>query len=238
VIYPDFPDSLYQDAPSNRYGKDETSSERTTRQTNNRRPLNGGPQTFPSNEEEDPFDGLDTPVNQPSNNRPSGQWANNGNNNQWPNQQQASRPQNQNQRPNNGNQRPNQQQNFGGGGRPQGQNQWSNNGGNQGQGQNQWSNNGGNQGQGQNQWSNNGGSQGQGNNRPTNQNQNQQQTSPTSNSEITEEQRNVCNTNCRERNTNEYNPVCGSDSLTYQNRRFLTCVANCGIREDILFNTI
>jgi len=212
VIYPDFPDTLHEDYNTN--ANAETSSQRIMRQTNNRRPPNGGPQTFPPNNEEDPFDGFETPVNQGASNGNQFQWSNNGNN-QWPNnQQQGNRPQNQNQWSNQGSNQAqwptngNQQQNFGG--RPQGQNQRPNN---------------------------NGGNQGSGNNRPTNQNQNQQQTfPPASNGEISEEQRNTCNTNCKERNTNEYNPVCGSDSLTYQNRRFLNCVANCGIRKRSLFN--
>jgi len=149
--------------------------------------------------EGDPFAGLEPQ----GNNRPSG-----GNQGQWSNQ------------------RPNQQQGFGN------QNQWGTNGNNQGQ--NQWGNNGNNQGQ--NQWGNNGNNQGQNNqgNRPPTQpttSQNPVQTSTTSSNseEASEEQRNMCNATCRERITNEYNPVCGSDSQTYQNRRFLECVANCGI---------
>lgn len=73
------------------------------------------------------------------------------------------------------------------------------------------------------QWSagNNGGNQGQ----VSNQNQGQS----SNNGGVSENERNACNSRCKERVTNEYNPVCGSDSVTYQNRRFLECAADCGI---------
>jgi len=184
--------------------------------------------------EEDPFAGLEPQ----GNNRPSG-----GNQGQWSNQRPNQQTGNQNQWGTNGN---NQGQNqWGTNGNNQGQNlQWGTNGNNQGQ--NQWGTNGNNQGQ-----SNQGNrpptqpNTNQGNrpptqpntnqgNRPLTQpttNQNLVQTSTTSSNseEASEEQRNACNATCRERITNEYNPVCGSDSQTYQNRRFLDCVANCGI---------
>jgi len=251
IVFPETPSPRYQYSSWN-FDNERQSPRRTVRQ-GNRRPRP------PMPNEGDPFAGLE-PQN---NNRPfsgnQGQWSN-----QRPNQQQGSgnRPSsNQNQWGTNGN---NQGQNqWGSNGNNQGQNQWATNGVNQGQ--NQWGTNGNNQGQnqlgtngnnqgqnqwgtngnnlqGQNQWGTNGDNQGQNNqgNRPTTQptgNQNLVQTSTTSSNseEVNEAQRNTCNTICREKITNEYNPVCGSDSQTYQNRRFLDCVANCGIRKYCYF---
>ncbi|KAL4112945.1 hypothetical protein QTP88_016657 [Uroleucon formosanum] len=202
VVFPESLSSRYQHSSWN--SDNEPQPPRRTVRQGNRRPRP------PMNNQGDPFAGLEPQ----GNNRPStnqGQWSN-----QRPNQQQGFG--NQNQWSTNGNN--------------QGQNQWGTNGNNQGQ--NQWGTNGNNQGQ--NQWGTNGNNQGQSNqgNRPPTQltnSQNQVQTSTTSSNseEANEEQRNACNATCRERITNEYNPVCGSDSQTYQNRRFLDCVANCGI---------
>jgi hypothetical protein len=199
--------SRYQNSPwVNNY--DSPPSRRTTRQ-GNRRPRP------PTPNREDPFGNLDPQTNN------QGQWSNVGN--QRPNQPQNfnNRPSNQNQWSTNGN-NPGQNQ-WGTNGNNPGQNQWGTNGNNPGQ--NQWGTNGNNPGQ--NQWNN------QGPNRPPTNNQNVVQTSTTApnSEEVNEAQRNTCNTNCREKITNEYNPVCGSDSQTYQNRRFLDCVANCGIRK-------
>ncbi|XP_026808978.1 putative uncharacterized protein DDB_G0286901 isoform X2 [Rhopalosiphum maidis] len=187
------------------------SPKRTTRQENRRpRP--------PMPNREDPFGDLDPQTNN------QGQWSNGGN--QRPNRPQGfnNRPSNQNQWSTNGN-NPVQNQ-WGTNGNNPGQNQWGTNGNNPGQ--NQWGTNGNNPGQ--NQWGTNGNSPGQ--NQWNNQGQNNQvqtSTTATNSEEVNEAQRNTCNTNCREKITNEYNPVCGSDSQTYQNRRFLECVANCGI---------
>lgn len=38
---------------------------------------------------------------------------------------------------------------------------------------------------------------------------------------------NSCNSECKTRTVMEYNPVCGSNEITYQNVRFLRCVADC-----------
>jgi hypothetical protein len=38
---------------------------------------------------------------------------------------------------------------------------------------------------------------------------------------------NSCNAECKTRTVMEYNPVCGSNEITYQNVRFLRCVADC-----------
>lgn len=40
---------------------------------------------------------------------------------------------------------------------------------------------------------------------------------------------NGCINDCKARTTQQYNPVCGTDSQTYQNKQNLDCVANCGI---------
>lgn len=219
---------------------------RSTRQTS--RKVTGRQQTSTTNQD-DPFDGLDPQDQQFNGNQGLGVQQ------QWPNQGSnigGNRPDRQNQWSNNG------------GNRPQEQNQWSNNngnnGGNQPQEQNQWlnnnGNNGGNRPQEHNQWSNNNGNNGgnnfnnqgqdfqgnNGNNRPSNQNQsfnnqnqNQGQTSTASNNAVSDSQRLTCNNNCRDRVTNDFNPVCGNDNMTYQNRRFLECVKDCGIRKYILF---
>ncbi|NP_001280437.1 uncharacterized protein LOC100161742 precursor [Acyrthosiphon pisum] len=226
IVFPESLSSRHQHSSWN-FDNERPPPRRTIRQ-GNRRPRP------PMPNEEDPFAGLEPQ----GNNRPSG-----GNQGQWSNQRPNQQPGNQNQWGTNGN---NQGQNlqWGTNGNNQGQNQWGTNGNNQGQ--NQWGTNGNNQGQ--NQWGTNGNNQGQSNqgNRPptqpnTNQgnrpptqpttNQNPVQTSTTSSNseEASEEQRNACNATCKERITNEYNPVCGSDFQTYQNRRFLDCVANCGI---------
>ncbi|CAI6350951.1 unnamed protein product [Macrosiphum euphorbiae] len=226
VVFPESLSSRYQHSSWN-FDNERSPPRRTIRQ-GNRRPRP------PMPNEEDPFAGLEPQ----GNNRPSV-----GNQGQWSNQRPNQQPGNQNQWGTTGN---NQGQNqWGTNGNNQGQNlQWGTNGNNQGQ--NQWGTNGNNQGQ-----SNQGNrpptqqNTNQGNrpptqpntnqgNRPTTQpttNQNPVQTSTTSSNseEASEEQRNACNATCRERITNEYNPVCGSDSQTYQNRRFLDCVANCGI---------
>lgn len=171
------------------------------------------------------------------NNRPQGQnqGFNNGNfgqGSQWGGT--GNRPSNQNQGFNNGNFNQGFQGGGSGGNRPSGQNQNQGfNNGNQGQGS-QWGT--GNRPLNQNQGFNNGNSNqgfqgGSGGNRPSSQNQNQEQTTSTSSSNVDETLRNTCNTSCREMTTNEFNPVCGSDSQTYQNMRFLDCIRNCGIRK-------
>ncbi|XP_060869658.1 putative uncharacterized protein DDB_G0286901 [Metopolophium dirhodum] len=251
VVFPESLSSGHRHSSWN-FENERPPSRRTIRQ-GNRRPRP------PMPNDEDPFAGLEPQGNNRPSGGNQGQWSNQrpnqqqnfGNQNQWSTN---GNNQGQNQWGTNGN---NQGQNqWGTNGNNQGQNQWGTNGNNQGQnqwgtngnnqGQNQWGTNGNNQGQ--NQWGTNGNNQGQNNqeNRPptqpiTNQgnrpptqpttNQNPVQTSTTSSNsdEASEEQRNMCNATCRERITNEYNPVCGSDSQTYQNRRFLDCVANCGI---------
>ncbi|XP_025194428.1 uncharacterized protein LOC112594041 [Melanaphis sacchari] len=221
-----FPESLTSRYQSSSWVNYDTAPKRTTRQ-GSRRPRP------PISNVEDPFGGLDP---QTSN---QGQWSNQRPN-QRPNQQQGfnNRPSGQNQWGNPG------QNQWGTNGFNPGQNQWGTNGNNPGQ--SQWGTNGNNPGQnGQNQWGSNSNNPNQnqwgsnGNNPNQNQwgtngnspNQNPVQTTTTAtNSEQNiEAQRNTCNTRCREMITNEYNPVCGSDSQTYQNRRFLDCVANCGI---------
>lgn len=250
VVYPESLSSRYQHQ-SLVYDND---SKRTKRQGNRR-------QRPPRPSEGDPFEGLDPPTNNRPFVGNQGQSSNVDNQRPNQQQISSNRPFNQNQWGSNGGNWPGQNQ-WSSNGNNQGQNQWGTNGDNQGQnqwgsnsnnqGQNQWGSNGNNQGQ--NQWSTNGDNQGQNNqgnrpttqnptitnqgNRPTtqspsinNQNSVQTSTAPTNAVDI-ENQRNTCNNMCKERITNEYNPVCGSDSQTYQNRRFLDCVSTCiGTRE-------
>lgn len=210
---------------------------RTTRQIN-RRPISSRPQSTTTSTE-DPFDGLDPILNNQdttNNNRPfnNNQWGSNGNNQEQSFQgNNGNRPsQNQNSWGSNGS---NQEQNFqnnNGNNRPTSNPNRPNNNQNQNRPNNNQNQNRPNSNQNQNRPNNN-----QNQNRPNNnqnqfnnnqsQNQNQGQTS---NNSVSETLRQSCNSNCNERILNEYNPVCGSDSMTYQNRRFLDCVASCGIR--------
>ncbi|XP_050420702.1 insoluble matrix shell protein 4-like isoform X2 [Adelges cooleyi] len=181
----------------------------------NRRPTGNNRQT--NGEDEDIFSGIDTDwVNnnngqQNSGNRPNGQWSNNGN------------------------------QNQGSGNRPNGQ--WSNNG-NQGSSQgfgnrpNGQSSNNGNQNQGSGnrpngQWPNNNNQNQGGSSNSNSQNESQQSSSS---SQVGQPDRDACNARCRERVTGEYNPVCGTDAMTYQNRRFLECISDCGIQTNLSYN--
>lgn len=217
VVFPESLDSRYQH--SSRVDNDKPSLPRRTTRQGNRRPRP------PTPNGEDPFGGLDPQTSNQGGNQ--GQWGNVGN--QRPNQQQGfnNRPSGQSQWGTNGN-NPGQNQ-WGTNGNNAGQNQWGTNGNNPGQ--NQWGTNGNNPGQ--NQWGTNGNNPAQnqwgtnGNNPGSN--PVQTSTTATNSEQESEAQRNTCNTSCREKITNEYNPVCGSDSQTYQNRRFLDCVANCGI---------
>ncbi|VVC37348.1 Kazal domain [Cinara cedri] len=40
---------------------------------------------------------------------------------------------------------------------------------------------------------------------------------------------------CKARTTQQYNPVCGTDAQTYQNRQNLDCVINCGIQTEFSY---
>ncbi|CAH1710328.1 bifunctional endo-1,4-beta-xylanase XylA [Aphis gossypii] len=253
IVFPESLDSRYQHSSSVDYNKP-SFPRRTTRQGNrrprpptpNREDPFGGldPQTNNQGGNQGQWGnvGNQRPNQQQGfNNRPSGQsqWGTNGNNpgqNQWGTN--GNNP-GQNQWGTNGN-NPGQNQ-WGTNGNNPGQNQWGTNGNNPGQ--NQWGTNGNNPAQ--NQWGTNGNNPAQnqwgtnGNNPAQNQwgtngnnpgsNPVQTSTTATNSEQESEAQRNTCNTSCREKITNEYNPVCGSDSQTYQNRRFLDCVANCGI---------
>ncbi|XP_050546853.1 probable serine/threonine-protein kinase clkA isoform X2 [Daktulosphaira vitifoliae] len=51
----------------------------------------------------------------------------------------------------------------------------------------------------------------------------------TTNNSFAFSQRNACNLRCRKRVTFQYDPVCGTDDITYQNRNYLNCMKECGI---------
>ncbi|XP_045769165.1 glutenin, high molecular weight subunit PW212-like isoform X2 [Maniola jurtina] len=142
-------------------------------------------------------------------NRPNWQWQGQE---QFPNQWQFPN-QGQNQFPNQGqDQFPNQ-----------GQNQFPNQGQNQfpNQGQGQFPN------QGQNQFPNQ--EQGQ----FPNQGQGQQNSTPTPNAATTQSATaQACMTGCPV--TSEYNPVCGSNGVTYDNPGRLTCAQACGVNVNLL----
>ncbi|XP_050420701.1 N66 matrix protein-like isoform X1 [Adelges cooleyi] len=219
----------------------------------NRRPTGNNRQT--NGEDEDIFSGIDTDwVNnnngqQNSGNRPNGQWSNNGNQNQgsgnrpngqWSNNGNQGSSQGFGNRPN-GQSSNNGNQNQGSGNRPNGQ--WSNNG-NQGSSQgfgnrpNGQSSNNGNQNQGSGnrpngQWPNNNNQNQGGSSNSNSQNESQQSSSS---SQVGQPDRDACNARCRERVTGEYNPVCGTDAMTYQNRRFLECISDCGIQTNLSYN--
>jgi hypothetical protein len=43
-----------------------------------------------------------------------------------------------------------------------------------------------------------------------------------------------CNSKCGESVTHEFDPVCGTDNQTYNNRGYLECAKRCGVQTSFL----